>query len=77
MGSPEGRRRGVFQLSIQSPRLRAANHLFFGYVGGRHNERLKVSELDVTRGESSVWDMSARTLEFGSVGCPLTFLEVC
>ena len=72
----EGRRRGVFRLPSRSPRLRAANHLLFGSVGGRHHGGLRVSELDVARGKSAVWNLNG-TLGPGSIGFPSVFPEDC
>jgi hypothetical protein len=43
---PEDRWGEVFRFSSQSPRLRAADHRFFGCVGGRDHERFEVSKLD-------------------------------
>ena len=54
----KSRRRGVLRLSRRNPRLRAADHPFFGRVGGRNHERFEVSELEVARGENKVWVMN-------------------
>ena len=56
--------------------MRAADHPFFGRVGGRHYGRFTVSELDVSRGERAVWDMNG-TLGPGSISFPSIFPEDC
>ena len=75
-GLPEGHPRDIFRLSSQSLRSQAADHPFFGLVGGRDHKRLKVSEPDAGRGENAVWDMNV-TSGPRSVGCPSTSPEDC
>lgn len=60
----ERRRGNVCWLLRGAPRFPAADIIFFGYDGGREDERVKVPELDVARVKSGVRDMN-RTLGFG------------
>ena len=67
---PEGRRRNAFQFSDRTPRSRAADDIFFGYVGGRHHGGIKISRPDVCRGENGIWDIKG-TLGSRSINAPL------
>ena len=55
---PPGHRRKVLRFPWQTSRSRAAAAVRFGDVRGRYDGRFEVSELDVTRGEGEVWDVT-------------------